>query len=206
MGEALGFAILENGVVIQFVAATSLALKRLIGVQRLRTRWIAVAAGRFSSGLSPFSRLTDKSLPTCWISLRCLQRKYVCDLVGKRIFFCLLPVSAGGICSRLCSGAGERDGNLPACSRHPFGLRCSHAAQNCIRQDDRDGGEGENKCPITYVPSKGGSSYLTAVIFSRAVAQALYYSFSDIPQKKLKQKNKKQKNKADIYGNSHHDF
>lgn len=43
--------------------------------------------------------LTDP-YPHVWFPLRCLLRKYVCDLVGKRRSFYLLPVSAWGICSR----------------------------------------------------------------------------------------------------------
>lgn len=58
-----------------------------------------------------------------------------------------------------------------------------------ISQDEGNCGELENKCPVTYVPSKGRSFYLTTVVFfPRAVLEALCYQIFWYISKETKMK------------------
>lgn len=63
-------------------------------------------------------------------------------------------------------GGDEKDGNLPRLQQSPAPDSDAHVIpQKYISQDNGDGKEPENKCPIAYVPPEGGSFNLTTAIF-----------------------------------------
>lgn len=64
-------------------------------------------------------------------------------------------------------GDDEKDGNLTSLQQSPAPDSDAHIIpQEHISQDNGDGKEPEDKCPITYVPPEGGGFNSTTAIFS----------------------------------------
>lgn len=190
-GEALEFAILRDGVVFQFVVATRRPWRKLVGAEGLRTRWGAVTAARFPSDLSPFSRLTDKSLPKCLISPPLLAKK-VC-MWPRRKEEILLPSTCINL-RNLLQGCAVRLVKKMETSQRTIVSHSGSDAHTLHRAASvRTMGTVESE--RTNVPShmfhlKRQLLLRYSYFFSTQWHRLCITSFSDLLHKKLKQKNK----------------